>query len=75
MSGTPAGGKKAAAANKAKDPDFYKKLGQRGGKNGTGHKFGHGKIDPRVAGSLGGRAKGKNKKTETVGDAEYIIYD
>lgn len=32
MPGTVTGGKKAAAANLAKDPDFYKKIGSKGGK-------------------------------------------
>jgi len=35
MAGTVIGGKKAAAKNMARDPDFYKKIGRRGGQNGT----------------------------------------
>ena len=36
MSGTKAGGIKAAATNKAKyGDDFYKRIGQRGGQSGT----------------------------------------
>lgn len=35
MAGTKAGGLKAAAKNKANDPDFYAKIGAIGGKNGT----------------------------------------
>ena len=35
MAGTKAGGMKAAAANKAKDPDFYAKIGAKGGQNGS----------------------------------------
>lgn len=31
MSGTKAGGAKTAAANKANDPDFYVKIGRKGG--------------------------------------------
>ena len=35
MAGTKAGGQKAAAKNLAKDPNFYAKIGAKGGKNGT----------------------------------------
>ena len=34
MAGTVAGGKKAAAKNLQKDPNFYAKIGSKGGKNG-----------------------------------------
>lgn len=29
----------------------------KGGKNGTGYPFAHGKVDPKVAGRLGGSKK------------------
>lgn len=35
MSGTRAGGLKAAAKNIEKDPSFYQKIGAKGGANGT----------------------------------------
>lgn len=35
MSGTRAGGLKAAKKNLAKNPSFYKEIGRRGGLNGT----------------------------------------
>lgn len=34
MAGTKAGGLKAAAKNLSKDPDFYRKIGGKGGRNG-----------------------------------------
>jgi general stress protein YciG len=34
MAGTKAGGQKAAAKNLAKDPNFYAKIGAKGGANG-----------------------------------------
>lgn len=34
MSGTKVGAKKAALTNLAKDPDFFRKIGRIGGKNG-----------------------------------------
>lgn len=35
MAGTVIGGKKAAQKNLANDPDFYRKIGAKGGSNGT----------------------------------------
>ena len=35
MAGTKIGGLRAAATNKKRDPDFYKKIGSAGGKKGT----------------------------------------
>ena len=38
MVGTKAGGQKAAATNKERHgKDFYREIGRKGGKNGTGH--------------------------------------
>lgn len=48
MAGTRAGGKKAARTNMNNDPDFYRRIGRKGGKNG--HTV---KIDSRQAVSLG----------------------
>lgn len=45
MTGTPDGGKKAAETNKERwGPDFYKKIGQQGGKQGHGGGFGSDKV-------------------------------
>jgi len=74
MAGTKEGGKKAAAANKAKDPDFYKKIGAKGGKaSGTGGFFANREL-ARSAGSKGGKARRKNF-TEKVGDMDFIVYE
>ena len=55
MSQTKAGAKKVAKTNKERyGEDFYKRIGSIGGKNGRGHVFGHGKVDPRVIGAIGG---------------------
>jgi general stress protein YciG len=60
MSGSRAGGQKAAATNKARyGRGFYALIGRLGGQAGTGHKFGHGRIDPATAGKLGGRKSRK----------------
>lgn len=55
MAGTLAGGRKAAAANLAKDPDFYKKIGAKGGAAGnTGGFYVNRKLASKV-GRIGGR--------------------
>jgi uncharacterized protein len=70
MSGTKSGGKRAAAANKAKDPDFYKKIGALGGRISRGGYFSAGYVDsegrtgPELAaiqGAKGGRASRRGK--------------
>jgi len=64
MAGTKAGGKAAAATNKAKyGSDFYAKIGAQGGKNGhTGGFFANREL-ARVAGARGGRISRRSKKT------------
>ena len=66
MAGTAIGGKKSAAKNLAKDPDFYKKIGARGGANGNTGGFAYKKpcncslikdknhLKARCAGKIGG---------------------
>lgn len=61
MSGNQAGALKFKAKMLAKDPNYFKRLGQKGGKASSGYKFGHGKVDPRVIGALGGRKSRKTK--------------
>ena len=46
---------------KSRGDNFWSEIGKIGGKNGTGHKFAHGKVDPAVA----GRMKGKNNGNQT----------
>jgi uncharacterized protein len=56
MSGTKAGGKKAAATNKAKyGPEFYAKIGSKGGKLGTTGGFFANRDLARLAGAKGGK--------------------
>ena len=74
MSGTKEGSKKAVAKILAKDPDFFKKIGQKGGANGhTGgfasHEIGldgrTGFERARVAGRRGGR-KSRRKPINNI---------
>lgn len=62
MAGTKAGGKAAAATNKAKyGPDFYAKIGAKGGQLGrTGGFFANREL-AREAGRKGGRVSRRTK--------------
>ena len=55
MAGTKAGGQKAAAKNLLRDPDFYAKIGAKGGRNGTTGGFAANPELARIAGAKGGR--------------------
>lgn len=61
MAGTKAGGLKAAAANKAKDPEFYAKIGARGGRMGHTGGFAANPELARIAGARGGRVSRRRK--------------
>ena len=64
MAGTKAGGRAAAATNKAKyGADFYAKIGASGGKKGrTGGFFANREL-ARTPGAKGGRISRRSKKT------------
>lgn len=42
--------------------EHYQAIASRGGKNGTGHSFGHGSISPQEAGRIGGLAKRRKRE-------------
>ena len=63
MAGTKAGGQKAAAKNLAKDPNFYAKIGAKGGKNGNTGGFAANPELARIAGAKGGRISRRKKVT------------
>ena len=66
MAGTKAGGLKAAQKNLARDPNFYAKIGRKGGKNGG---FAANPALARIAGAKGGRISRRTKKTaQTVAE-------
>ncbi|MFN3008773.1 KGG domain-containing protein [Mycolicibacterium wolinskyi] len=68
MSGTMAGGRKAAATNKAKDPDFYRRIGAKGGR-ARGITKGFALMDRevhRAASAKGGRIS-RRKPTDSNG--------
>ena len=66
MAGTKAGGQKAAAKNLAKDPDFYAKIGAKGGRNGSTGGFAANPALARIAGAKGGRISRRKKANTTV---------
>lgn len=73
MAGNKIGGKKSAEKNLKRDPDFYKKIGARGGANGNTGGFASqvvgedgltGGERARVAGAAGGRKSRRTKKEQ-----------
>jgi hypothetical protein len=61
MPGTKEGGRKAAAKNLANDPDFYKRIGTKGGKNGHTGGFAANPELARTAGKKGGKISRRYK--------------
>ena len=62
MAGTVAGGRKAAQKNLERDPDFYAKIGRKGGVNGHTGGFAANPELARVAGAKGGRISRRRSK-------------
>lgn len=64
MAGTKESAQKAKLTNLLKyGPDWYRTIGAKGGRNGRGHSFGHGKVDPSVVGRIGGSISRRTKPT------------
>ena len=61
MAGTKAGGQKAAQKNLERDPNFYAKIGSKGGKNGHTGGFAANPELARIAGAKGGRISRRKK--------------
>ena len=66
MSGSRIGGLKAKAKNLARDPNFYKKIGTKGGKASTTGGFAANPELARIAGAKGGRVSRRGKAKKTV---------
>ena len=72
MAGTKAGGAKAAATNKSKyGKDFYSKIGQKGGKNGTTGGFAANRELAKIAGQKGGRISRRGKARTAISTTEF----
>jgi len=77
MAGNSIGGHKAKMKNLAKDPNFYAKIGAKGGKNGKTGGFASGVVGKdgltgaeraRIAGAAGGRVSRRKKATTVTQD-------
>jgi uncharacterized protein len=68
MAGTKAGGLKARDRNLAKDPNFYAKIGAKGGQMGHTGGFAANPELARIAGRKGGQVSRRTKKTITKSD-------
>ena len=69
MAGTKAGGLKAAQKNLQKDPNFYAKIGKKGGQNGRTGGFAANPALARIAGAKGGRISRRGKAATAVKSA------
>ena len=72
MAGTKLGGLKAAAKNLANDPDFYRRIGQKGGRNGTTGGFAANPELAKIAGAKGGRISKRRKKALIVAGGDDV---
>ena len=73
--GTRSGGLKAAAKNLSRDHDFYRKIGQKGGRNGHTGGFAASTERAKSAGRKGGAisSRAKNKLPLTARRAIYNL--
>ena len=75
MGGPKAGGQKAAATNKLRNgEDFYKRIGQKGGRNGHTGGFAANPALARVAGAKGGRISRRGKVKKVDYEDERVNY-
>lgn len=76
LSDSVAGGKKAAAVNMTKDPDFYRKIGAIGGKNGNTGGFASNPKLAKLAGARGGHLskRGKDPKRTMRAKRAQALY-
>lgn len=64
MSGTKSGGIRARDKNLASNPNFYKIIGAKGGRNGHTGGFAANRELASIAGKKGGRISRRRKKTD-----------
>lgn len=60
--GTANGGRKAAAKNLERDPDFYKKIGRMGGVKSRGGGFTGDPVRASMLGKIGGSRRSKMRQ-------------
>jgi len=72
MGNTKAGGLKLRQrmidkhGSEEKYKEYMRSIASQGGKNGTGHAYGHGKVDPAVNGRKGGSAPRRKRNEHTA---------
>lgn len=66
MAGTRDGAQKAVAKILARDPNFFAKIGSKGGKNGRTGGFAANPELARIAGAKGGRISRRKKASQDV---------
>ena len=72
MAGNREGGLKAAAKNKARDPDFYARIGRKGGKAGHTGGFAANRELASEAGKIGGKISKRGKAKVNLGDSQEL---
>lgn len=72
MAGNREGGLKAAAKNKQRDPDFYAKIGRKGGKAGHTGGFAANRELASEAGKIGGKISKRGKAKVNLGDSQEL---
>ena len=72
MAGNREGGLKAAVKNKARDPDFYAKIGRKGGKAGHTGGFAANRELASIAGRKGGKISKRGKAKVNLGDSQEL---
>lgn len=79
MAGNRSGGLKAKQKNLAKDPEYYKKLGRKGGswtsKPGKPKGFAANRDLASQAGRIGGVRSRKNRERDLIDEAEMSGYE
>ena len=83
MAGTRAGGLKAKEKNLAKNPNFYREIGRKGGQNGTTGGFYNNPELAKMAGTRGGTISRRSEHLAPVPlevrrkmfDAEFPTWD
>lgn len=74
MSGTVAGGRKAAATNLARNPNFYRDIGRKGGSISRGGGFAGRPDAARKAGATGGSRSRRGFKLVEVREDGALVY-
>jgi len=73
--GTKAGGLKSAQKIRERDPDFFKRIGQQGSKNGAGLNYTGGFAHPTARPDIAGMKGGKKSRRGKPQDRDAMLAD